>query len=137
MCENTSDNELVTVTLSEKVPYDLQINSITLLVACTRFECDQLKAEGQAPEAYSIAVVKTVSDSHIELKSTPGALRLYKGLKIGTRYTSQVKLWIIPGPKIATFSQEYNALSTLEQLSKVGMQDRVSDLKLTFFDSMF
>ena len=67
----SNDSGLFSVTLTGKIPCELQASCIALLVVCTRAGCEELKIDGDAPEAYAVSVVKTVSNSYIELKSDP------------------------------------------------------------------
>ena len=130
----SNDTGLFSVTLTGKIPCELQASCIALLVVCTRAGCEELKIDGDAPEAYAVSVVKTVSNSYIELKSDPRVSHLWKILKgCVENSTSSARLWIIIGPKIATFSQEFEALNHVEKLSKVSMKGtRKSTLELTF-----
>jgi len=108
------------MTLTGKIPCELQASCIALLVVCTRAGCEELKIDGDAPEACAVSVVKTVSNSYIELKSSPSVSHLWKILKgCVENSTSSERLWIIIGPKIATFSQEFEALNHVEKLSNV------------------
>lgn len=67
------------------------------------------------PEKFTVCVVKSISGHLIELNCS------LQSFKLWNKYTadSNEKVWLIAGPKIATFAQEYDALNELEQLNKV------------------